>query len=119
MTLVELDENYVEAFDWMCAKLDDKRSGMRYDFEKLASFCKISLAARDSLKHEFQSGNTPSCAVMGHIKAKHPHLPIHKLIEDLENIGRIDIAEGLKLCMFRNDDMQSTNTSPFTSPVNC
>lgn len=113
----ELDENYVEAFDWMCAKLDDKRSGMRYDFEKLASFCKISLAARDSLKHEFQSGNSPSYALMGHIKAKHPNLLIHKLIEDLEIIGRIDIAEGLKLCIFRSDDSPPTQVR---SPrVNC
>ena len=116
MTLEKLDENHVETFEWMCMKLDEKRSGMRYDFEKLASCYKISLTARDSLKQEFHRGS-PSQALMAHIKAEHPNLPIYQLIEDLEKIGRKDIAEGLKPHVFGNDDRSPT---PDRSPrVNC
>ena len=96
MTLEKLDENHAEMFDWMCMKLDQKRSGTRYDFERLAKCYKLSPTVRGSLKQEYHHGGSPSRALMDHIKAKHPNLAIHQLIEDLEKIGRKDIAEGLK-----------------------
>ena len=89
-------------------KLNQKRSGMRNDFERLATCYKLSPTERGSLKQEFHRGGSPSSALMDHIKAKHPNLPIHQLIEDLEKIGRKDIAEGLKSHVFRKEENSTT-----------
>ena len=89
-------------------KLDQKRSGMLNDFERLATCYKLSPTVRGSLKQEFHHGGSPSRALMDHIKAKHPNLPIHQLIEDLEKIGRKDIAEGLKSHVFRKEEHSTT-----------
>ena len=81
---------------------------MRNDFERLATCYKLSLTVRGSLKQEFHDGGSPSSALMDHIKGKPPNLPIHQLIEDLEKIGRKDIAEGLKSHVFRKEENSPT-----------
>ena len=89
-------------------KLDQKRSGMLNDFERLATCYKLSPTVLGSLKQEFYHRGSPSRALMDHIKAKHPNLPIHQLIEDLEKIGRKDIAEALKSHVFRKEEHSTT-----------
>ena len=89
-------------------KLDQESLGMRNDFERLATCYKLSPTVGSSLKQEFRHGGSPSSALMDHIKAKHPNLPTHQLIEDQEKIGRKDIAEGLKSHVFRKEENSPT-----------
>ena len=46
----------MDLFDWVCARLDNKRVGFRRDYGRLAAKYKlISLEVRKSLKNEFKS----------------------------------------------------------------
>ena len=108
MTLEKLEENHLGAFDLMCEQLDIRRGNARWDFERLAFCYNLPLTTRNSLKNEFQNDSgSPSRALMIHLKAQHPNLPLGHLIKTFESIGRKDIAQGLKPYTVQNVDGSS------------
>ena len=110
MTLEKLEENHLEAFDLMCKRLDIRRGNARWDFERLAFCYNIPLITRDSLKNEFQNDHgSPSRALMVHLKAQHPNLPLRHLIKKFESIGRNDIAQELIPYTIQNVDGSSAH----------
>ena len=88
----------MEFFDWVCTQLDNKRVGLRRDYERLAAKHKlISLEVRKSLKNEFKSeGGSPSKALMSQLVTLYPGYPVRCLVRMLEEIGRNDIAKKLR-----------------------
>ena len=108
MTLEKLEENHLGAFDLMCKQLDIRRGNARWDFESLAFCYNIPLITRNSLKNEFQNDyGSPSHALMVHLKAQYPNLPLGHLIKNLQSIGRNDIAQGLISYTAQNVDGSS------------
>ena len=96
VTLEKLEENHHDVFDWMCTELEDNKRG-RWDFESLAFQYKIQSTILKSLKNAFQrNSSSPSHELMDHLKATYPNLPLHHVINNLEKIGRNDIAQGLR-----------------------
>lgn len=104
VTLEKLEENHHDVFDWMCTELEDNKRG-RWDFESLAFQYKIQFTILKSLKNAFQRNGSPCHELMDHLKATHPNLPLHHVINNLEKIGRNDIAQGLRLCLKKNGDI--------------
>lgn len=106
LTLVGLEENYLDVFDWMCEELDAMQRD-RWDFEKLAFRYNIPSATWRSFKNAFQRNGSPSHVLMVHLKALHPDLPLHHVIKNLELIGRNDIVHRLKPYVKKNVDRSS------------
>lgn len=95
LTLMGLEENYLDVFDWMCEELDAMQRD-RWDFERLAFKYNIPSTISKSLKNAFQRNGSPSYALMAHLRAKYPDLPLHHIIKNLKIIGRNDIAWRLR-----------------------
>ena len=104
VTLEKLEENHHDVFDWMCTELEDIKRG-RWDFESLAFQYKIQVTILKSLKNAFQRNGSPSHELMDHLKATYPNLPLHHVINNLEKIGRNDIAQGLRPYLKKNGDI--------------
>ena len=105
VTLEKLEENHHDVFDWMCTELEDNKRG-RWDFESLAFQYKIQSTILKSLKNAFQrNSSSPSHELMDHLKATYPNLPLHHVINNLEKIGRNDIAQGLRPYLKKNGDI--------------
>ena len=104
VTLEKLEENHHDVFDWMCTELEDNKRG-RWDFESLAFQYKIQCTILKSLKNAFQRNSSPSHELMDHLKATYPNLPLHHVINNLEKIGRNDIAQGLRPYLKKNGDI--------------
>ena len=104
VTLEKLEENHHDVFDWMCTELEDNKRG-RWDFESLAFQYKIQFTILKSLKNAFQRNGSPSHELMDHLKATYPNLPLHHVINNLEKIGRNDIAQGLRPYLKKNGDI--------------
>ncbi|XP_022799485.1 uncharacterized protein LOC111337453 [Stylophora pistillata] len=95
VNLEELEENHQDVFDWMCNELDAMQRD-RWDFERLAFRYNIPSTISKSLKNAFQRNGSPSYALMAHLRAKYPDLPLHHIIKNLKIIGRNDIASRLR-----------------------
>lgn len=106
VTLEKLEENHHDVFDLMCDELETMQRG-RWNFERLAFRYNIPSTIVRSLKNAFQRNGSPSHELMDHLKATHPDLPLYHVINNLEKIGRNDIAQGLRPYLKKNDEISS------------
>ena len=84
-------------YEWMCEELNNRKSGGKWDFERLAScYDKITLTERNSLKNEFHCDRgSPADILMTYITTKYPDHSIGHLVKNLERIQRNDVASKL------------------------
>lgn len=87
----------MEAFDWMCGKLD---RSIRRDYERLAKrYDRISREDRESLRNE----PSPSRNLLSLIETLYPSLTLGDFVSSLQEIGRNDIAQRLIPLVLRGD----------------